>query len=175
MNMRRHSFYIFLIAAALCTLPTGIASADAIVVTKAMTASTVVEISIEESEIVVEMEIGVPDLLAFHNLLPDEMRAQMGLDAAPLGERLARFFAKDFVIRADGGPPLPGRITAIEPRRRVPRDDLTGEPLPAAPSNHADASPGTTSPASRCPQRRAKANRSFSSFFRTHSEAGPTH
>jgi len=108
------------------------ASADAIVVTKAMTASTVVEISIEESEIVVEMEIGVPDLLAFHNLLPDEMRAQMGLDAAPLGERLARFFQEDFVIRADGGPPLPGRVADIEPRRRVPRDELTGEPLPSA-------------------------------------------
>jgi hypothetical protein len=46
-----------------------------------------VEISIEETEIVVEMEIGVADLMAFHNLLPDEMRAQMGLDAAPLGER----------------------------------------------------------------------------------------
>jgi hypothetical protein len=78
------------------------------------------------------MEIGVPDLLAFHNLLPDEMRVRMGLDAAPLGERLARFFAEDFVIRADGGSPLPGRVTDIEPRRRVRRDDLTGEPLPAA-------------------------------------------
>jgi hypothetical protein len=60
-----------------------------------MTASTVVEISIEQSEIVVEMEIGVPDLLAFHNLLPDEMRAQMGLEPAPLGERLALFFSED--------------------------------------------------------------------------------
>jgi len=127
-----HHLAVLLTAAVLCCHPASTAHADAIVVTKAMTASTVVEISIEESEIVVEMEIGVPDLLAFHNLLPDEMRAQMGLDAAPLGERLARFFAKDFVIRADGGPPLPGRVTAIEPRRRVPRDDLTGEPLPAA-------------------------------------------
>jgi hypothetical protein len=108
------------------------ASADAIVVTKAMTATTVVEISIEDSEIRVEMEIGVSDLLAFQNLLPDEMRERMGLDAAPLGERLTRFFREDFVIRADGGPPLPGRVTDIEPRRRVPRDELTGEPLPAA-------------------------------------------
>jgi len=108
------------------------AHADAIVVTKAMTASTVVEIAIEESEIVVEIEIGVPDLLAFQNLLPDGMRTQMGLEAAPLAERLARFFNEDFVIRADGGPPLPGRVTDIGPRRRVPRDELTGEPLPTA-------------------------------------------
>jgi hypothetical protein len=128
--LRRLNF--LLIAAILCCLPAGSAHADAIVVTKAMTASTVVEISIEETEIVVEMEIGVADLMAFHNLLPDEMRAQMGLDAAPLGERLARFFREDFVIRADGGPPLPGRVTEIEPRRRVPRDELTGEPLPTA-------------------------------------------
>jgi len=120
-----------LTAAVICCLPASTASADAIVVTKAMTASTVVEISIEESEIVVEMEIGVADLLAFHNLLPDEMRAQMGFEAVPLGERLALFFGEDFVIRAESGPPLPGRVTNIEPRRRVPRDELTGEPLPA--------------------------------------------
>jgi hypothetical protein len=113
-------------------LPARNAQTDAIVVTKAMTASTVVEIFIEESDIRVEMEIGVPDLLAFQNLLPDEMRAQMGLDAAPLNERLARFFSEDFVIRADGSPPLPGRVTDIRPRRRVPRDELTGEPLLAA-------------------------------------------
>jgi hypothetical protein len=123
---------ILFVAALLICIPTGTASADAIVVTKAMTATTVVEISIEQSEIVVEMEIGVADLLAFHNLLPDEMRSRMGLDAAPLVERLALFFDEDFVIRADGGPPLPGRVANIEPRRRVPRDELTGEPLPAA-------------------------------------------
>jgi hypothetical protein len=116
----------------ICCLPARSALADAIVVTKAMTASTVVEVFIEESEIRVEMEIGVADLLAFHNLLPDEMRSQMGLEPAPLGSRLAQFFGEDFVIRADGGPPLPGRVTEIEPRRRVPRDELTGEPLPAA-------------------------------------------
>jgi hypothetical protein len=132
MHVRRHCFGLLLIAAILCALPTGIAHADAIVVTKAMTATTVVEISIEESEIVVEMEIGVPDLMAFHNLLPDTMRSRMGLDAGPLDQRLARFFQEDFVIRADGGPPLPGRVTDIEARRRVPRDELTGEPLPVA-------------------------------------------
>ncbi len=126
------SFVVLMVISVLVTLSPGIAGADAIVVTKAMTASTVVEISIEESEIVVEMEIGAPDLMAFHNLLPDEMRSRMGLDAAPLGDRLDRFFAEDFVIRADGGAPLPGRIVNIEPRRRVRRDELTGEPMPGA-------------------------------------------
>jgi len=115
-----------------CCLPARSALADAIVVTKAMTATTVVEISIEESKIHVEMEIGIPDLLAFGNLLPDEIRTGIGLEAEPLSDRLARFFGEDFVIRANGGLALPGRVTHIEARRRVPRDELTGEPLTAA-------------------------------------------
>ena len=123
---------VLFVTAFLFALPSGTALADALVVTKAMTASTVVEIFIGESEIRVEMEIGVPDLMAFHNLLPDEMRTRMGLEAAPLGDRLATFFGEDFVIRADGGSPLPGRVADIEPRRRVARDEITGEPLPAA-------------------------------------------
>jgi hypothetical protein len=128
----RYNLAVLFAVSVLIVFSASTASADAIIVTKAMTATTVVEISIEGSEILVEMEIGVADLLAFHNLLPDEMRSRMGLEPAPLGERLVRFFAEDFVIRADGGPPLPGRVTDIKPRRRVPRDELTGEPLPAA-------------------------------------------
>ena len=128
----RFHLAVFIAGLSLCILQARTAAADAIVITKAMTATTVVEISIEETEILVEMEIGVADLLAFHNLLPDEMRTQMGLDAEPLAERLTAFFREDFVIRADGGPPLPGRVVGIEPRRRVARDELTGEPLSAA-------------------------------------------
>jgi len=119
-------------AAILCWLPSRTASADAIVVTKAMTASTVMEIFVNQSEILVEVEIGVPDLLAFQNLLPDEIRTRIGFEAEPLAERLAKFFSEDFVIRADDGRPLPGRVVEIKPRRRVPRDEITGEPLPAA-------------------------------------------
>jgi hypothetical protein len=122
---------IALAAACILAIAPTVVHGDAIVVTKAMTASTVVEIFIEESTIQVEMEIGVQDLLAFHNLLPDEMRSRMGLEPEPLADRLARFFAEDFVILADGGPPLPGRVTEIEPRRRVRRDEITGEPLPS--------------------------------------------
>ena len=68
-----HRLALFLTVTVICCLPARTALADAIVVTKAMTASTVVEVFIEESEIRVEMEIGVADLLAFHNLLPDEI------------------------------------------------------------------------------------------------------
>jgi len=114
------------------TISTRHADADAIIVTKAMTADTVVEIFIEQSVVRVELEIGLENLRAFHNLQPDEIRRRMGLEPAPYPERLQAFFTEDFVIRADGGPPLPGRLMEIEPRRRVPRDELTGDPLPAA-------------------------------------------
>ena len=131
-NSFKIGFAALMTAAILCSLPSRTASADAIVVTKAMTASTVMEVFVDSSEILVKVEIGVPDLLAFQNLLPDELRTRIGLEAEPLAERLAEFFSEDFVIRAGGGPPLPGRVVEIKPRRRVPRDEITGEPLPAA-------------------------------------------
>ncbi len=121
-----------IIAAAALILPIRVAFADAIIVTKAMTADTVVEIFIEESVVRVELEIGLENLRAFHNLQPDEIRQRMGFEPAPYPERLQTFVTENLVIRADGGPPLPGRLVEIEPRRRVPRDELTGEPLPAA-------------------------------------------
>jgi hypothetical protein len=119
-------------ALSLLVLPARSALADAIVVTKAMTATTVVEVFIEESVIRVELEIGMPDLDAFHNLLPDEIRQRIGRPPEPLVDRLRRFFTEDFVIRDDQGRPLPGRVTDFKARRRVPRDEITGEPLPAA-------------------------------------------
>ena len=44
--------------------------ADAIVVTRAMKASTIAEIFIEEHTIRVELEIGIIDVPAFHNIMP---------------------------------------------------------------------------------------------------------
>ena len=107
-------------------------SADAIVVTKAMTASTIAEIFVDEAEIRMELEIGVQDLPGFHNLLPDEILDRMNVEHLPLAERLPRFFSEDLVIRADGGPPLPARVLQMEGRRRVRRDEITGEPMTAA-------------------------------------------
>jgi len=104
--------------------------ADAIVVTKAMTASTIAEIFIDESAIRVELEIGGPDLLGFRNLMPDAVYERMGYDPEPFVDRLVRFFGEDLVFRLDGGPPIPGRILEMEPRKRVQRDEITGEPMP---------------------------------------------
>ncbi|MGB5814665.1 MAG: hypothetical protein WBI27_05655 [Thermoanaerobaculia bacterium] len=105
---------------------------DAIVITKAMTASTIAEVFIEESLIRAEIEIGGPDLVGFRHLMPDGVYQRLGYEPRPLAERLATFFGEDLVFRVDGGTPLPGRVAFIEPRQRVPRDEFTGEPLPAA-------------------------------------------
>ena len=106
--------------------------ADAIMVTKAMTASTIAEIFVEREGVRVELEIGGQDLTGFRNLMPDGIYERLGFDPKPLAERYPLFFQQDFVIRADGGPPLPARVTAMEPRPRVRRDEITGLPMPLA-------------------------------------------
>jgi hypothetical protein len=72
-----------------------------------MTASTIAEFFIEEQAASVELEIGVSDLQAFRNLMPDEIHERLGHEPAPLASRLPRFFAEDLVIGADGGETLP--------------------------------------------------------------------
>ncbi len=111
------------------------ALADAIVVSRAMTASTIAEVFIEEDSIRVELEISVQDLEAFRNLLPDKLCERLGYEAEPWEQRIVRFFAEDWVIRADEGDPLVGRVESMEPGRRLRRDKITGEPLPVQPED----------------------------------------
>jgi hypothetical protein len=124
-----HPVFRWLLGLALLLAPAR-AWPDAIVRTQAMFATTIAEYFIEEGRVVVELEIGLGDLEAFLDLLPDEIHAKLGHPPTPLAERLERFFAEDLVIIADDGPPLPGRILEIGPRERVKRDGISGEPLP---------------------------------------------
>ena len=96
--------------------------ADALVITRAMKAPTVMEVFIEKQRVRVELEIGFEDLEAFANLLPDELMKILKLDGASLSERLPHFFLEDLTIRLDGGKPLPGRVESMEGRKRLPRD-----------------------------------------------------
>ena len=131
-------------------LPT-LARPDALVVTMAMNASTIAEFSVEADGITVDLEIGVADFIGFADLLPDEiyealMRAvagdEGGSPADPgleaLEDRLPRFFREDLRIIPDNGRPLAGRVVAIEASRRVPRDQVTGDPLPVGPDFEGD-------------------------------------
>jgi hypothetical protein len=99
-------------------------------VTEAAHAMTVVEVFVDESEIRVELETGVPDLIAFESVFPDEFRVRMGLESEPLEPRLRRFFSEELVIRAGDGPPLLGRVVSFETRRRVPLDEIGDGPEP---------------------------------------------
>jgi hypothetical protein len=98
-----------------------------------MRASTIAEYFVEPDRVRVELEIGLGQIEAFRNLLPDDIHTRLGYEAEPQAERLERFFSHDLVIAVGpGGAPLPGRLLSIAPRPRLARDDLTGEPLPPA-------------------------------------------
>ncbi len=119
----------------LASLP---ALGDAIVVTQAMTASTIAEIFIDVEGARLELEIGATDLAGFRNLMPDEVYKRMGFEPKPLVERYPFFFEQDFVFRADGGSPLQAYVVSMEPRPRVRRDLITGEPMPLAEGEEAE-------------------------------------
>ncbi len=108
---------------------------DATVVTRAMTATTIAEFFVDQDSFRLQIEIGIADLRAFGNLLPNEIREQIGLAPEPLQERLQQFFSEDCVVRADGGDPLIGRVKILLGRRRLVRDEITGEPLPNQPAD----------------------------------------
>jgi len=112
----------------LCLAPL-FALGDAMVVTRAMTASTIVEVYVETQEVRVELEIGMADIESFKNILPDSIYQDMGNAPEPIKTRVDRFFKEDFVLRADGQL-LQGRIRQMEPRQRILRDEITGESLP---------------------------------------------
>jgi hypothetical protein len=80
----RHCVIPFLVL--ICALFTSTpGSADAIVITKAMTASSIAEVFIEESVIRAEIEIGGPDLVGFRNLMPPGVYERLGNE--PLSSR----------------------------------------------------------------------------------------
>ncbi|MHC4550217.1 MAG: hypothetical protein ACYTEZ_15715 [Planctomycetota bacterium] len=106
----------------------GLAAADAVIVTKAMTASTIAEVFVTEHAVRVELEIGVADFRGFCSLLPDELHERLGYPREPWAGRLQRFLDQDWVVRADGKP-LAGRLKRLRGQARVQRDEITGEPL----------------------------------------------
>ena len=110
------------------------ARADALVITKAMQASTIAEIFIEPTQILVEIEVGVDDLTAFANILPDKLYEKLTGQKQPLAQRLKNFLVHDWVIHADGQP-LSGILERVIPARRLGRDEVTGGPLTDQPDD----------------------------------------
>jgi len=106
-----------------------LAAADAIVRSQAMFADTIAEYYVDEGGVRVELEIGMNDIAAFRNLLPDAIYERLGYEPRPYPDRLQEFFASDLVI-ASGEDVLVGTLREIGPRTRVVRDEVTGEELP---------------------------------------------
>jgi hypothetical protein len=130
--MKSHYIYILNLWIIVCT---GLSYADALIVTKAMTASTIAEYYVDQDGIRLELEVGANDLAAFRNLLPDELHQKLGFEPKALSERLMDFFGEDLTILADEQTILPGRIIRMEPRKRMIRDEITGQPLPVQPED----------------------------------------
>lgn len=107
------------------------ASADALVFTRAMKATTIAEIFITQDSVVVELEIGGADLKGFRNLLPDKIYERLGYAPRPIALRLPQFLEKEFKVIANGDHPLRAHVRQIAVRYRIERDVITGEPLPA--------------------------------------------
>lgn len=131
---KRNALCAVVIALVASLVPAGVES-DALVVTRAMLASTVSEIFVHEDSVVVELAVGVQDVESFANLLPNELYERLGLEPEPWGDRLVRFVREDFVIRDERDRPLFGYLRELEPRPRIRRDEITGEPLPSDPDS----------------------------------------
>lgn len=104
------------------------AHGDALVVTKAMQASTIAEIFVEQNQIRVELEVGPSDRAAFANIIPKGIDQDDAPITRPLPEQLATFFERDFVLEADGQP-LSGEVEQVVSGKRLFRDEVTGDPL----------------------------------------------
>jgi len=107
------------------------AGADAIIRNQAMLASTIAEFYVEDDQVLVKLEVGVKDLSAFKNLLPDEIYQKMEFAEKPLKERVVLFFEEDFPLLADAKP-LKGYVKSMAPQERIKSDQISGEPLPVA-------------------------------------------
>ena len=122
------------IAFALIAAAANHAYADALVVTRAMQASTIAEIFIEDEQIRTEIEVGPADVAAFANVLPEEVYEELTGRTTPLEERLRTFIESDWVVQADGRP-LRGKLERIVAAKRVARDEVTGEALAVQPGD----------------------------------------
>jgi hypothetical protein len=89
---------------------------------QAIAATTIAFLHVTDGEVRLELEIGPQDLPVFADLISDGARAT----PTPAQER---FFYRGLTLEA-GDDLLEGRVTVVEPRRRVNRDPVSGDPLP---------------------------------------------
>lgn len=111
-----------LLIAVLVSSP-AVAAADAVIVSRAMKASTIMEAFVERDSIRVELEIGERDLGALSSL------ADAATTAKSFPSKIPKDAEPSFLV---DGTRLIGKIESVERRKRVERDEVSGEPVPAA-------------------------------------------
>ncbi|MGB3052276.1 MAG: hypothetical protein WBB42_14830 [Polyangiales bacterium] len=117
----------FLLVVVAVMLPS-VAFADAVMVTRAMTAGTIMEAFIEGDAVLVKLEIGDQELARFPSLVGTAANATDFPVPIPA--------ASELVFLADGAR-LRGTMESAERRKKVERDVVSGEPLPAAKTEEA--------------------------------------
>ena len=137
MNLPRarspHVLFVFaIVGGLLLAWPSGEARSDPLVVVRAMTATTIAEAYLDRDSLTLELEIGVRDLLAFRNLMPDRIYDRLGQPPEAADARLRRFFRDDLRVTFDGRGAT-GELRELTVRPRIERDEITGEPLPVQP------------------------------------------
>ena len=137
MNLPRtrspHVLFVFaFVGGLLLAWPGGEARSDPLVVVRAMTATTIAEAYLDRDSLTLELEIGVRDLLAFRNLMPDRIYDRLGQPPEAADARLRRFFRDDLRVTFDGRGAT-GELRELTARPRIERDEVTGEPLPVQP------------------------------------------
>lgn len=104
--------------------------ADAVMISKAMRASSIAEFYIDAQGVRVELEIGADSVEDFKDLLPEAVYRKMGFGDEPLHDRLKLFFSEQLVLMDQDKKILRGQLIAIAPSKRVLRDPVSGTPLP---------------------------------------------
>jgi hypothetical protein len=105
-------------------------SADALMINKAMQASSIAEFYIDEQGVTVKLEIGANSLEDFKSLFPDQIYQEMGFGELKLADRLNHFFSEELVLMDKTGQKLTGRLLAMAPSTKVLRNPINGTPLP---------------------------------------------
>lgn len=119
------------------------AAADWINFTGAQSAPNIAEFHVETDHVRVVLEIYVPDMETFVDLLPDEWLKESGLNPPPLETRIQQFADETLPIMADNATALSARINLVAPRIRTERPNpyagkinpYTGQPIPGPPED----------------------------------------
>ncbi len=121
-----------------------LAGADWINLSGAENSRNIAEIYVQDNHVKIVLELFPDDLIAFHQIMPDEFFGEDGAaERAPEAERLAEFANEGLQVLTAEGKKLPVEVLLVEPRMRVDRasifagmqNPITGRITPGPPED----------------------------------------